>query len=360
MKWKVFLCLVLFLAPSVSWAQESFEDRAWTIPLLPGEYGKGLNAKQMDVPVSFSAQIDSVNSGRYYMVIEVTNDPTGWKLLQYLAANKQLFRLADLKIEWDRLQKSADGGINVARQTSTFQLLIELGLKSKRIFVRSEPAETVYIKVYAERAPWVVPVDNNRRDIRVLEEEVADLKAQLAQSGEDSAQAHVDTTGWNCQVNFGLMAYANGDIDLDIIAFKVGATFKKDYRRWDLSLGGSNGGSDNLGDLANVMVSGRHSWMFHGDQPDTTDLANDEVETTEEPDDGILIGGHLGSFAASQFYTDVNEYSKLSYGLLVGATFQLSDHLTVFASWAPALSDKLDTDLRGSFKSGLLTAQVEF
>ncbi len=178
-KLKILLFAVLFLVPGMLQAQESFEDDALVIDLATGLYGADLQVGDLNLPESFPAQIDSANTGRYDVFIEVAHDPTGWKLLQWLAQNEQLLKLEEFRIQWNILQQCADQSINLARESSIRRLLDKMGLKSKRVFVRSKKADSPYIKVYAEECAWVKPVHDNRQRLGYLEHDYAVMSGEL-------------------------------------------------------------------------------------------------------------------------------------------------------------------------------------
>ena len=319
-------------------------------------------ADDIDWPDWIDAKIQAINDGHGEFFAEVSNDSIGWQ-----SAENLVLQDTTGVVKEELLDATLDGGHNVKRFKSVIRLLREKGLE--RLAVRYIPVDDdeVFIKLYYDapsgNSTAVAPIQTDSADAGLIgprtdidQSKSGDSSTEVMTPDEESDSISVNDMEWQTDMNAGLMLYNNGDINLAIPAFKLGVTFKKEDRRWDLSLGVRSGGEDKLGKMAKIMVDGRHSWMFHNTQPNTMVSTEDE----EDSDSGVVFGYHLGSFIASQFYTDVNEYSRLSYGLLIGLTCQPINDMTIFVSWAPALADKTKADLRGSFNSLMFTAQVEF
>lgn len=177
--WKVCLFLFLLMLPTMAQSQDSFESDALVVDLATGSYGADLQVSNLKLPKTFLAQIDSVNSGRYDMVVDISSNDVRWKLLTGLAQNEKVLGLDELKIEWQTLHRCADSSLNLTRDSTIRVLLEKLGLKSPRVFVKTRSSDTAYVKVYAVKAPWVEPVRANAKRIDHLEHDFAVMSGEL-------------------------------------------------------------------------------------------------------------------------------------------------------------------------------------
>lgn len=142
----LIILLCLLLAGQAMAKPVECDSQSLRISLMPGEVGNLTADDFHGLPASFTAMIDSVNANKSRLVVEVSNDPTKWRLLRLMERDPR-YRGVNFEV----MNLVFDGALNLARRQVVEQFLVWLGVSSDAI-VEYRPLrdyEQCFVKIYS-------------------------------------------------------------------------------------------------------------------------------------------------------------------------------------------------------------------
>lgn len=190
-RWKTLMLLIILLISTTAFSANAGEE-SLTINLESGDPGESL---KVEWPEWIDEKIQLVNDGFGEFVIEISNDPMGWQLVNWLENQPKT------GIDSNRLEMSFDGGVNVARMQNATRLLKDRGLE--RLALRYIPIRSteVFIKIYFEEYSWIEPVAQNKLEISRLQHDYDVMSGEL--ESLKNAQPKVEfysTDSWDLRI----------------------------------------------------------------------------------------------------------------------------------------------------------------
>ncbi len=126
---RVLVFLLLLLAGQALAKPVECDDHSLRINLMPGEVGQTLTQDNFrGLPAVFMAMVDSANANQCRIVVEVSNDPTKWKMLRLMAQDPRY-----KGVNFETMNLVFDGALNVARRQVTDQFLNWIGVSPDAI-----------------------------------------------------------------------------------------------------------------------------------------------------------------------------------------------------------------------------------
>lgn len=126
---RVLVFLLLLLASQVLAKPVECDNSSLRINLMPGEVGQTLTQDNFrGLCTGFMAMVDSANANECRIVVEVSNDPTKWKMLRLMAQD-----LRYQGVNFETMNLVFDGALNVARRQAADQFLNWIGVSPDAI-----------------------------------------------------------------------------------------------------------------------------------------------------------------------------------------------------------------------------------
>lgn len=161
---RVLVFLLLLLAGQALAKPVECDKHSLRINLMPGEVGQTLTQdKFRDLHPGFMAMVDSANANQCRLVVEVSNDPTKWKLLRLMAQDSRY-----QGVNFETMNLVFDGALNVARRQATDQFLSWIGVSQDAIvdYRPMRDGKKCFVEIYS--AP-LLPYQQPRVIERIVE-----------------------------------------------------------------------------------------------------------------------------------------------------------------------------------------------
>ncbi len=161
---RVLIFLLLLLAGQVLAKPVECDNNSLRVNLMPGDVGQTLTRDDFrGLSVDFVAMIDSVNANKSRLVVEVSNDPTKWKLLRLMAQDPRY-----KGVNFETMNLVFDGALNVARRQVADQFLSWIGVSPDAIidYRPMRDGKQSFIEIYS--AP-LLPYQQPRIVERIVE-----------------------------------------------------------------------------------------------------------------------------------------------------------------------------------------------
>lgn len=165
--------LCLLLAGQVMAKPVECDSSSLRITLMPGEVGNALTADDFrDLHPGFMAMVDSANANQCRLVVEVSNDPTKWKLLRLMSQDPRY-----KGVNFEAMNLVFDGALNLARRQVVEQVLSWINVSPEAI-VEYRPLrdDECFIRICS--AP-LLPYQQPRTIERVIVEKPVPFVPQL-------------------------------------------------------------------------------------------------------------------------------------------------------------------------------------
>jgi hypothetical protein len=161
---KVLIFLLLLLAGQSLAKPVECDSRSLRINLMPGEVGQTLTQDNFrSLPTGFMAMVDSANVNQCRIVVEVSNDPTKWKMLRLMSQDSRY-----KGVNFETMNLVFDGALNVARRQAADQFLNWIGVSPDAIidYRPMRDGKQCFVEVYS--AP-LLPYQQPRIVERIVE-----------------------------------------------------------------------------------------------------------------------------------------------------------------------------------------------
>lgn len=144
---RILVFLLLMLAGQALAKPVEHDDRSLRVNLMPGDVGQTLTQDDFrGLSTGFMAVVDSANANQCRIVVEVSNDPTKWKILRLMSQDPRY-----QGVNFETMNLVFDGALNVARRQVVDQLLIWIGV-SPEAEIEYRPMrddDTCFIKIHS-------------------------------------------------------------------------------------------------------------------------------------------------------------------------------------------------------------------
>lgn len=270
------------------------------IYLEPSDSGDGLDPSQINWPKKMDDFIDLVNYGNGEFFVEVSNDSTRWKWVE----NTLKKNPAAAGINFPRMNRASDGGINVARMENAVRILSWCGLTRKAVrYIPIYDQGSCFIKIY--------PVINY----------VPESAPVFISAGADTmVNVYLDIANGQFSLGAGLewVAVKNGE-PIMVPAFTA------EYRQNSWLFAGTAG----LGNFGDGQFGSQYQRLF--------------AASTAWLPKGSGLGLVAKFVYASQGVDSANEYLQQGYGPYLGLAYR-GEHLAFHLAGGVSYFDRYQTD----------------